>query len=135
MISAQSDRYRLLLNQFPPRPIKSEAGFWAMQAVIDRLLDRPERSEDEQDYLDLLATLVEDYEDKHVPMPDLSGVALLKALISELGLKQKDLVVVFKTESIVSAVLHGQRGLTVEHIEQLAKFFHISPAAFFSRSV
>jgi HTH-type transcriptional regulator / antitoxin HigA len=134
MISVQPDRYSILLNQFPPRPIKSEEGFWAMQAVIDRLLDAPELSDDEQDYLDVLATLVQGYEDNHVSIPDLSGVDLLKALISEFGLKQKDLVVIFKTESIVSAILHGQRALTVEHIEQLAKFFKISPAAFFPRS-
>jgi antitoxin component HigA of HigAB toxin-antitoxin module len=38
--------------------------------------------------------------------------------------------VIDKTESIVSAVLNGQRQLTVEHISKLAEFFRLSPALF-----
>jgi HTH-type transcriptional regulator/antitoxin HigA len=40
-------------------------------------------------------------------------------------------VPIFKTESIVSEVLNGQRKLTANHIEKLAAFFRLSPAAFF----
>jgi HTH-type transcriptional regulator / antitoxin HigA len=40
-------------------------------------------------------------------------------------------VPIFKTESIVSDVLNGKRKLTVQHIKELAQFFHISPAVFF----
>ncbi|HEY9299418.1 MAG TPA: transcriptional regulator, partial [Phormidium sp.] len=59
------------------------------------------------------------------------GVELLKVLIEEFVLRQKDLVPIFKTESIVSDVLSGKRQLTTRHIEELAKFFHVSPAVFF----
>ncbi|WP_341527084.1 hypothetical protein [Nostoc sp. UHCC 0302] len=52
-------------------------------------------------------------------------------MIAKFGLRQKDLVPILKTESIVSEVLSGQRKLTVNHIARLAEFFHISPAAFF----
>ena len=88
---------------------------------------------DEQDYLNILGTLVYEceYEEQHTNIPDIHGVELLKVLIEEQGLRQKDWVPIFKTESIVSAVLSGQRKLTVEHIQKLAEFFHISPAAFF----
>lgn len=54
--------------------------------------------------------------------------------MTELGLKQKDLVPLFKTESIVSSILSGQRKFTVEHIEKLAEFFKVSPSVFFKRS-
>ncbi|WP_198940848.1 hypothetical protein [Scytonema sp. HK-05] len=43
-----------------------------------------------QDYLNVLGTLVHEYEQKHKPIPDISGVELLKALIAEFGLRQKD---------------------------------------------
>ncbi|MEH1795280.1 helix-turn-helix domain-containing protein [Nostoc sp.] len=56
---------------------------------------------------------------------------MLQALIAEFDLRQKDLIPIFKTESIVSEVLSGQRKLTVRHIAGLAEFFRISPAAFF----
>jgi HTH-type transcriptional regulator / antitoxin HigA len=52
-------------------------------------------------------------------------------LIEGTNLKQKDLVPIFKTESIVSEVLKGKRKLTVEHIQKLGEFFNISPAVFF----
>ena len=123
--------YIELLTSFPPRPITSEEDLIATQKVIDSLIDKGELTPDEQDYLNVLGTLVHEYEEKHKPIPDISGVELLKALIAELGLRQKDLVPIFKTESIVSEVLSGQRNLTVNHIRQLAEFFHISPAAFF----
>jgi HTH-type transcriptional regulator / antitoxin HigA len=130
-IATDSPTYIELLTAFPPRPIKSTVELDAVQTVIDRLLDTSQRSLAQQDYLNVLGMLVHDYETQHVPIPDIYGVELLKVLIADRGLKQKDLVPIFKTESIVSAVLSGQRNLTVEHIEKLAKFFHISPTVFF----
>lgn len=125
--------YSDLLNNFPPRPIKSEEQLAKTQGVIDALLDRPELTPDEQDYLNLLGTLIYEYEEAHYPIPDIRGVELLRVLIKEQNLRQKDLLSVFKTESIVSAVLSGQRNLTVSHIQKLAEFFHVSPAAFFPK--
>jgi hypothetical protein len=49
------------------------------------------------------------------------------------GVSQKDLVPIFKTELVISVVLSGQRRFTVEHIEKLAAFFHVSPALFLTR--
>jgi HTH-type transcriptional regulator/antitoxin HigA len=46
-------------------------------------------------------------------------------------LKQRDLLDVFGTPSIVSEVLHGERRLTTEHIRTLSKRFHVSPEVFF----
>lgn len=134
MFSTQSNRYIELLQKFPPRPIKSEEELLAAQTVIDTLLDSSNITPEEQEYINLLGILIHDYEEKSVLIPDLYGVELLKAIIQEFGLKQKDLAPIFKTESIVSAILNGQRKFTVEHIEKLADFFHISPSAFFPRS-
>jgi HTH-type transcriptional regulator/antitoxin HigA len=119
------------VTQFPPRPITSEADLSATQAVIDALLDQGELKPEEQAYLNVLGALVYDYERQHVPIPDISGVELLKVLIAEFDLRQKDLVPIFKTELIISDILNGKRKLTVQHIKELAQFFHISPAVFF----
>lgn len=127
----KANSYIDLLNLFPPRPLKSEADLLMTQQVIDALIDKGDLTSEEEDYLDLLGTLVYEYEEKHVHIPSLHGIELLKALIQESNLRQKDLVPIFKTESIVSEVLKGQRNLTVEHIQKLAEFFHIPPGAFF----
>ncbi len=46
------------------------------------------------------------------------------------GLAQADLLPVFGSRSVVSAVLAGKRELSKAHILGLAKFFDLSPAAF-----
>jgi HTH-type transcriptional regulator / antitoxin HigA len=134
MVAIRSNRYLELLQAFPPHPIKSEAELLKAQEVIDALIDSGEMTSEEQDYINVLGILVHEYEEKMVSIPDLSGVELLQALIDEWGLKQKDLVPIFKTESIVSAILSGKRKLTLEHIEKLSSFFHVSPSNFFSKS-
>ena len=53
-----------------------------------------------------------------------------RRLMEANDLKQKDLVDVFGTPSIVSEVLNGKRGLTIEHIKKLSRRFHVSPEVF-----
>jgi HTH-type transcriptional regulator / antitoxin HigA len=131
---AECEKYIDLVNEFPPRPIRSKADFIAVQKVVDALLDAGQLSSDRREYLNLLGIIIHEYEEKIVEVPDIYGVDLLHVLVEEWGLKQKELVPIFKTESIVSAVLNGRRQLTVEHIEKLSDFFHISPAVFFPKS-
>jgi HTH-type transcriptional regulator/antitoxin HigA len=126
-----SNAYFELLKKFPPRPIKSEEELMETQKVIDDLLDKQELTIAEQDYLNVLGALVYEYERTQETIPDIYGVELLKALLEEFGLRQKDLIPIFKTESIVSDVLKGKRQLTTRHIQELADFFHVSPAVFF----
>ena len=126
-----TDKYLQLLQDFPPRTINNDEELEATVAVIDKLLDRSSLTSEESDYLNVLGTLVFDYEQKNEPIPDIFGVELLKVLITEGGLLQKDLVPIFKTESIVSDILNGKRQLTVRHIQELARFFNLSPAVFF----
>jgi HTH-type transcriptional regulator/antitoxin HigA len=123
--------YIELLQAFPPRPIKTKEELFATQKIIDSLIDSAPLTSDEKDYLNILGTLVYEYEQTQEPIPDIYGIDLLQVLIEENGLLQKDLVPIFKTESIISAILKKRRKLTTRHIEELAEFFHISPAAFF----
>lgn len=124
--------YTELLQAFSPRPIKSEEEMLVTQKVIDSLIDcAPSLSPDEEDYLNVLGMLVYEYELSTEPVPDIYGVELLKVLIEDNELRQKDLVPIFKTESIVSDILKNRRQLTTRHIQELAEFFHTSPAAFF----
>lgn len=141
----KSKTYIELLQAFPPHPIKSESELFTTQKVIDSLIDRAPLTTDEEDYLNVLGTLVYEYErsterillgqsicpKKSLPIPDIYGIELLKVLMEEHGLRQKDLVPIFKTESIVSDILKSRRKLTTRHIQELAELFHLSPTAFF----
>jgi HTH-type transcriptional regulator/antitoxin HigA len=125
--------YSDLLIEFLPRPISSEEGYQITQREVDRLLDKGDLSPDEQDYLDLLGTLIMDYESRggEEVQYELQGIALVRGLMELHNLKQKDLVSIFKTRSIASAVLNGKRPLTVEHIDKLAAYFHLPHQLFF----
>ncbi len=126
-----TDKYLELINKFPPRPIHSNEELEAIQELVDSLLDKPQMTPEEYEYLIVLGALISDYERIQEPILDIYGVELLKALLSERDLRQKDLVSIFKTESIVSDILRGKRELTARHIQELANFFNLSPAVFF----
>ena len=129
--SSKHMSYTELLLAFTPRPIRTETQYSRTQAVVDQLIDKGDLTEDERDYLNMLGTLMYEYEEQTVHIPDIYGVQMLKVLIEEFELRQKDLTSIFKTESIVSEVLNKRRSLTVEHIQKLAQFFNVSPAVCF----
>ena len=77
-----------------------------------------------------LSKLIEDFEEKHYAFKAASPVDVLNELMLANNLKQKDLLDVFGTPSIVSEVLHGKRQLTTEHIRRLSRRFQVSPEVF-----
>lgn len=131
-LGLSDSRYAKLLLEFPPRPIRLKEELKEAQDVVNSILDQGVMGKEEREYINVLGTLIHEYEQIHHSIPDIYGVELLKVLIEEHELRQKDLVPIFKTESIVSAVLHGDRNLTVEHIQKLAEYFHVSPSVFFA---
>jgi HTH-type transcriptional regulator/antitoxin HigA len=67
----------------------------------------------EGDELDVLADLVEHYEEKHVPMGYPSPIAALEFRMDQAGLAPRDLVPFIGTRAKVSEVLSGRRPLTM----------------------
>jgi HTH-type transcriptional regulator/antitoxin HigA len=127
--------YIRLVEQFPPVKIRTAEQAKATESRIEVLLAQPNLSQAEEAYVDLLSDLLADWEDATVKIPDIDGVELLRALLEDRGLRQKDLVGVFATESVASEVIAGRRELSRKHIEGLARFFKISPAAFFAADI
>jgi HTH-type transcriptional regulator / antitoxin HigA len=60
--TSNTSAYIELLKTFPPRPINSNEGLLATQKVIDSLIGGDELTPDEQDYLNVLGTLVYEYD-------------------------------------------------------------------------
>lgn len=124
--------YAALLVKVPPRVIRSDE---QNEAYIDALYEMEQRkgqkSKEERELADLLTLLIEDYEEKHYALPKASPLAVIEFLMDQHGLKQKDLVDVFGTPSIVSEVLNGKRELNKEHIRRLSDRFGVSPELFF----
>jgi HTH-type transcriptional regulator/antitoxin HigA len=88
-------------------------------------------TKEESEFADLLTLLIEDFEEKHYALPKASPTETIRFLMDQNGLKQKDLIDVFGTPSIVSEVLRGKRDLNKDHISRLSQRFHVSPELFF----
>jgi HTH-type transcriptional regulator/antitoxin HigA len=126
-----TDKYLELLKQYPPRPIHDEEDLEMMQEVINRLLDKPQLTVEEREYLNVLGSLIYEYEENQEPIPDIYGIELLKFILEEKKLQKQDLLSIFESKSTLDDILDGQQDLTPIHIQKLANFLNISPDLFF----
>ena len=126
---AVSDKYTLEVGA--PAPIASDRQHAEYLSVLDKLASKERPTIEEEKYAAVLITLIEAYEQEHHSIPDASPLEVLRALMEANNLRQKDLVPIFGSESIVSEVLRKKRALNKTHIERLSKRFRVSPALFF----
>ncbi len=130
--SAVRSEYASLLTSTMPSVIRSEAENERYIALLEELDRKGNRvSAAERRMAELLTLLIEDFEEKHYTLKAAGPVDVLNELMMANNLKQKDLLEVFGTPSIVSEVLRGKRKLTTEHIRRLSRRFHVSPEVFF----
>lgn len=125
--------YDGLVAAFMPRPIHDQIGHDNALAVIDVMAGR-ELNDEQEDYLDLLSTLVEAYEAEQLKaeleaLP--RGLGMLKYLCEENGINGVELSRILGVRRPqVSLLLSGERNLTVGHIQRLSKHFKVSPELF-----
>ena len=84
------------------------------------------------DELDLLLVLIKDYEDKHIHLPEVNAIEIIKLKMKEQGLKAKDLVPILGSKGHVSSVLSGRRDITLKTAKQLKNRFQLPADVFFS---
>jgi len=130
IIDAQE--YAHLLGDALPHVIHTEAENERCTSVLESLLQKKERTPEEDRLKELLTLLIEDFEEREYPMPRRAGpVDILRHLMDTNSLRQTDLLDVFGTASVISEILKGKRELSKAHIAKLSERFHVSPALFF----
>ena len=106
------------------RPIRSEEDYEAACARIRELmgaqLDTPEGDE-----LDVLADLVEHYEDKHYPIGMPTAVDAIEFRMDQAGLTRRDLIPLIGSRQKVSDILTGKRDITISMARALHKHLGI----------
>jgi len=125
---AVSEKYALPVSA--PMPISSQRQHHEYLSVLDALASKNHPTSEEEKYAEVLMTLIEAYEEEYYSIPDASAVDVLRTLMEARDLRQKDLVPIFGSDSIVSEILHRKRDLNKAHIEKLSKRFAVSPAVF-----
>jgi HTH-type transcriptional regulator / antitoxin HigA len=114
-----------------PTPIVSESQHEEYLLVLDKLTNKQHPTREEEKYAEVLITLIEAYEEEQHSIPNASPIEVLRSLMDANDLREKNMIPIFGTESIVSEVLRKKRALNKTHIEKLSKRFGVSPALFF----
>ncbi len=107
------------------RPIRTEADYQAALKEIESLMDAKPGTP-EEDKLDILAALVEVYEEKHHPIPPPSPIAALEHYLESRGLTAKALEPYIGSRSRVWEIMNRKRRLSLNMIRRLEKGTGIS---------
>ncbi len=100
------------------RPIKTEADYKAALKEIENLFDAVPNTP-AGDRLDVLATLVEAYEEQHYPIPSPDPVEAILYHMESRGLTRRDLEPYIGNRARVSEILNRKRTLSLKMIQQL----------------
>jgi len=100
------------------KPIRTKADYEAALAAIERLWGA-RAGTPQGDRLDILATLVDAYENEHYPMDPPDPIEAIKFRMEQQGLDRKDLAGILGSRTRVAEVLNRRRGLSINMIRRL----------------
>jgi HTH-type transcriptional regulator / antitoxin HigA len=107
------------------KPIRTEADYEAACKRIDEIF-QAEPGTPEEEELDILATLVDAYEEKHFPIGKPHPIKAIKIQMENLGVSRKDLMEhLGKSSGRVSDILNARRHLTLDDIRKLSALLNI----------
>ena|SRR5438874_730910 len=100
------------------KPIKSERDYRRALKEIEGLMEACPNTRD-GDRLDILATLVEAWEEKHHAIDAPDPVEAIRFAMEQRGLTRRDLEPLIGSRARVAEVLNGRRRLTLPMIRRL----------------
>lgn len=121
-----------LQSAFPIYPIRNEAHYEKMLALMNALLDEVGDNESHTlaNLLDLVGQLIKDYENEHHEIPHAAPHEVLRFIMDQHKLNQNDLAEEVGGQSVVSEILNGKREINVRQAKALANRFGVSSAVF-----
>lgn len=132
-VNVNKEIYGQLLMQVLPSVITDEQELTRLTEEVDRLMTKGIKlglSPEEGSLLQLLARLIEDYEDEHYPIEDAPPHEVLKFIMEQRDLKQSDLLDIFGSSGIASEVVNGKRSISKTQAKKLAERFKVSVELF-----
>jgi HTH-type transcriptional regulator/antitoxin HigA len=118
-----------------PHVIHNDAELEMYTVALFRLTALENPSSSEVEAIELLTLLVERYEQEHYSIPVADPASVVRFLIEQQNLTQRDLIPQFGSESAVSMFLSGQRNLTIEQVRKLSARFKLPADVFIPRKV
>lgn len=108
------------------KPIKTKKEYQVALKTLEEIFDSPANSK-EGDKAELLAILIEDYENKHYAIDPPDPIEAIKIRMEELSLLQKDMVGIIGEKGKVSEILNKKRKLNLSMVRKIHKRLNISP--------
>lgn len=108
-------------------PIRNDADYRRALKEIEPYFDNPPADDDPVwDSVDVMATLIEEYEKRHFPLADnATAIEAIRFYMDQKGLTPKDLVPCIGQLNRVYEILAGKRRLTLPMIRKLNEIFGI----------
>ena len=106
------------------KPIRSESDYERALRRVEELWDSPKGSA-ESDELDILATLIEAYEQEHYPIELPDPIEAIKFRLEQKGKNSSALIGVIGQRTRVYEVMQGKRPLSLNMIRNLHQEFDI----------
>lgn len=124
--------YDSLLLEFKPRPIHNERDHARALSQVDKIMRRgPKLPRAESELVEVLATLIENYEAITHPTPQVSPAARLAHLIEARGITKADLAAATGIpRSTITNVIAGRRKLSTANVARLASYFNVATGDF-----
>lgn len=107
------------------KPIRSDADYEAALAEVERLWGAKSGTS-KGDRLDVLATLIEAYDERHYALDPPDPIEAIKFRMEQQGLSRRDLEALIGSRSRITEVLSRKRALSVAMIRRLHEKLGIS---------
>lgn len=126
--------YSELLAKAQPQIIDDERLHQRALRTVERLMKKRRLTAPELKLLELLANLIDDYEETIYPTPEVSPADMLAHFIDAKGTTQAELArQTGVSRSTISEVLKGKRSISVDNAFRVAEYFHVEPSLFLAR--
>jgi HTH-type transcriptional regulator/antitoxin HigA len=99
--------------------IETKSDYERALSELERLDDGARHSAATMAHINVLAMLVEAYEEEHFPMPDPDPIEVIKFYLEQQGADESELIGVIGSRTRVWEVLNRKRPLTLEMIRRL----------------
>ncbi|HCS19164.1 MAG TPA: transcriptional regulator [Bacteroidetes bacterium] len=106
------------------KPIRNEKDYQMALARLEVIFDA-KKGTDTGDELEILAILIDTYENEHFPIDMPDPIEAIKFRMEQMGMKQKDLAEVVGFKSRVSEIMNKKRKLSLDMIRKINQTLHI----------
>lgn len=130
-LTINPELYGKLLVKFQPKVITTQEENERAIAIVETLASKSDLSPEEDEIMELLVTLIENFESKKRSINNLSTPhTRLLFLMESNNFKKADLVEIFGAKEIVDEVIHEKKQISRQAAFKLGEKFNVDPALF-----